>query len=434
MTPIDRFERHLPSALTELAAPNTPDYLPDILGRTVATRQRAAWASIERWLPVQLTTSRVPGSRMPWRQLGVVALLTLLLAAALVAYVGSQQTRPLPAPFGPAANGSLLFARDGDIFTADPETGETTAIVTGPEAEIGPVFSLDGTRVVFARKPLDSSTIGLLFVGREDGGGLVQITPKTLSDLSDWSFSPDGRSIVAFAAGDQGRSIVVISSDGAGEPRFFPVFATRDDGPPQYRPDGSEIMFIGQEPDQAYRGVYGLNPATGAVRSIVPPYATLDIHGARWSPDGAHLAYGTWDPSVDGISARTRVVKADGTGDVAIETDPDSIADGGFEWSNDGTRLIVTRFYTDDGRIPHRSVILPIDRSSPGIEIACPAGAPATDCSAWWSWSPDDSVLVGSVEWPGAGGSQFLADPATGQVRAAPWTANEHPAWQRIAP
>ena len=52
MTPIDAFERHLPSALTDLAAPATPDYLTDILGRTAATPQRLAWASIERWLPV----------------------------------------------------------------------------------------------------------------------------------------------------------------------------------------------------------------------------------------------------------------------------------------------------------------------------------------------------------------------------------------------
>ena len=33
MTPIDRFERRLPAALTDLAAPSPPDYLIDILGR-----------------------------------------------------------------------------------------------------------------------------------------------------------------------------------------------------------------------------------------------------------------------------------------------------------------------------------------------------------------------------------------------------------------
>lgn len=51
---------------------------------------------------------------MPWRQLGVLALIALLLAAAIVGYVASQQTR-LPAPFGPARNGQVVYADKGDI-------------------------------------------------------------------------------------------------------------------------------------------------------------------------------------------------------------------------------------------------------------------------------------------------------------------------------
>ncbi|HET9083083.1 MAG TPA: hypothetical protein VFN41_01670, partial [Candidatus Limnocylindrales bacterium] len=244
MTPIHRFERRLPVALTDLANPYTPDYLVDILGRTAATRQRPAWASIERWLPVQLTTSRAATARIPWRQLGVLAVLAIIVAATALVYVGSQQRR-LPPAYGPAANGSVLFALNGDIYTADPRTGESTAIISGPEADVAPVYSLDGTRFAFARKPLAGSTVGALFVADADGNGIVQVTPESLNGLSDWSFSPDGRSIVAFARNDKGKAIVVIPSDGTGKPRIFPVFATDDDGPPQYRPDGSEIMFIG---------------------------------------------------------------------------------------------------------------------------------------------------------------------------------------------
>jgi Tol biopolymer transport system component len=436
MMPIDRFERQLPMALTDLAVPSTPEYLTDILGRTARTRQRPAWASIERWLPVQLTDSRAQVARLPWRQLGVVALLMLLLAAGLVAYVGSQQQpqRPVPAPFGPAANGSLLFAQDGDIYAADPATGASKAIVTGPEIDGAPIYSLDGTRVLFGRKLTTDQGRTMLVVGRDDGGGLVQVTPEPLVQLSDWNFSPDGRSIVAFANGEEGRSIVIFRSDGRAAPKFFPVFATVDDGPPQYRPDGSEIMFMGKEAGQAYRGVYGLDPETGTVRAIVPPSPTMDFHGASWSPDGMHLAYGTVDQTANVTDARTHVVNVDGTGDHIVDTHPDSIADFGFAWSNDGTRLIISRIYSDDGSAPTRSAIVPIDRSSPGIEIACPAGSPADDCTLDWSWSPDDSVLLGTTGAPGAGKAMFLADPATGQIRDVPWTGEGHPAWQRMAP
>jgi hypothetical protein len=430
MTPIDTFERHLPAALAHLAAPYTPDYLPDILGRTATKRQRPAWVSIERWLPVQLATSRVPVSRMPWRQIGVLALLAALLGAVLATYVGSQPR--LPAPYGPAANGSILFAVDGDIYTADPRTGDSRAIVSGPETDIDPVFSLDGTRVAFGRQTFSGSTFSsLLFTSHDDGSGLIRVTPEPLRDLTGWSFSPDGRSIVAFATGDEGMSIVILPSDGAGQPRFFQVFATQDDGPPEYRPDGSEVLFIGREPGVAYRGIYTLDPATAQVHKIVAPSMTRDIFdGASWSPDGQHIAYGMLDVGGAGaVSARTHVVGVDGTGDVAIDMDAENVAYTGSGWSNDGTRLVVVR--TNGGVA--RSAILPIDRSSAGIEIDCPPGAASDDCSAEWTWSPDDTALLGTVYRPDGTTSQHLADPLTGRIRPAPWAASGHPVWQRVA-
>ena len=49
-TPIDPVERRLPEALTDLAAPRTPDYFIDILGQTARIRQRPAWVRPGRWI------------------------------------------------------------------------------------------------------------------------------------------------------------------------------------------------------------------------------------------------------------------------------------------------------------------------------------------------------------------------------------------------
>ena len=68
-----------------------------------------------------------------------------------LAIVGSQ--RRVPAPFGPAANGVVVYATaSGDIATVDPATGLTTTIVAGPEPDRAPTFSRDGTRIAFIRQ------------------------------------------------------------------------------------------------------------------------------------------------------------------------------------------------------------------------------------------------------------------------------------------
>jgi dipeptidyl aminopeptidase/acylaminoacyl peptidase len=434
MTNPIRFEQDLPMLLDDLYLTGTPDYRDDLVRRIAATRQRPAWTFPERWLPVDITTRAAPIARMPWRQLGVLALIGLLIVAALAAYVGSQQ-RELPAPFGPAANGVIALADGGDLYTADPLTGAATTLVVGPETDRLPVWSLDGTRVAFERKVEGDEGPGWLFVVGQDGRGLIQVTAEPLVGLSGWSFSPDGRSIVALTGSEHGPQIMVVASDGAGRPRFLDLGVTPEDGAPLYRPDGAEIMFLGRQPGAMYRDLYALDLASGDVHTIIAGSVSADIHTAAWSPDGTHISYAVFDQNADQRSSRTHVADVDGTGDIAVDTHPGSIADGGNTWSNDGTRLIITRFFPGGSDDIARSSIVPIDRSSTGVEIGCLPDAPPSDCTAEWIWSPDDSLLLGArVDGGDISVPQFLADPLTGEIRPAPWTAAAYPAWQRVAP
>jgi WD40 repeat protein len=416
-----RLEQNLPWLFEELADARTPAYLEAAIERASAHSQRPAWSFPERWLPMEHVSTRVPATRLPWRQLGVLALLAILIAGALAVYVGSQQQTRVPAPFGLAANGSILFARGGDIFVANPVTGDETAIVTGPDADAGPVWSLDGTKVAFKRGT------GHLFVVGDDGQGLTQLTHDPLTGLAPWSFSPDGRSIAALVGfGDS--SIVVFPTDGSGEPKFFDVHATQDDSPPQYSPAGTEILFIGREPGVASRAVFALDPTSGETRTVITAPTSRDINGATWSPDGSRISYTMQDPSAPTATIRTHIVSADGSNYHVLDTEPDHIADWGGVWSNDGTRMVIGRIYQNPERFT--TAIVPVDRSSAGVELECPPGAPTNDCTADWVWSPDDTMLIGSL----GNGAQFIADPQTGKIRPAPWTVTGHPAMQRRAP
>ena len=131
MTTPTRLERSLPSILGDLAVGPTPDYISDVLTTTAQRRQRPGWTFPERWFPVAEITSRSAfAPRLPWRTIAVALVIIALLVGAAVVYVGTQQTR-LPAPFGPAANGLIPYASNGDIYLGDPVTGETRLLVGG---------------------------------------------------------------------------------------------------------------------------------------------------------------------------------------------------------------------------------------------------------------------------------------------------------------
>jgi hypothetical protein len=128
-------ERTLPGLFVELAQARTPDYLEAAIERASARSQRPAWTFPERWLPMELVTTREPPTRMPWRQIGVLALIAMLLVAALAVYVGSHQQR-LPSPFGIAANGIIAYVRDGKLVTQKPD-GSGLVTILPASAAIG---------------------------------------------------------------------------------------------------------------------------------------------------------------------------------------------------------------------------------------------------------------------------------------------------------
>jgi hypothetical protein len=125
MTLNDGFERTVSDWLDEQAGHGMPGYLDETLARTTRTRQRQAWSSLERWLPVALTTQTRSFARPTLvKVLLAAAILVALIGIAVVA-VGSRVQR-VPAPFGVAANGQIAYWANGDILVADPDGTHAT--------------------------------------------------------------------------------------------------------------------------------------------------------------------------------------------------------------------------------------------------------------------------------------------------------------------
>jgi hypothetical protein len=367
---VDRFERQLPSALADLAEPRVPDYLNDILGLTATTKQRPAWASLERWLPMELVNARGTMARVPWRQLGVLALLALVIAAALAVYVGSRQ-QPLPEPFGLAANGVVVYSKGGDILVRDTIEGSARPLIATENTELADSLSPLGTHILIVRP------IGELldfYATTIDGQSEVHLGGPYLNvDGIDWS--PDQSSIVVAHEVDGLPSISILQADGSGARTFdlgMPV------NRPAWRPpDGRQLSFRGLV-DGNWALFLANADGTGAVQVPVTRdlmEAPYEVLGPAWSPTGDRIAFHrlTATPgNGNGNGMRIHVAEIDRVGGVTaqqtFEFNSTSDEEMDVQWLPDGKRLVFTRH---DQGTNYVSVVHPVSGArSRDVEVS----------------------------------------------------------------
>jgi hypothetical protein len=427
MKRFDRLERDLTVWFAETAAPRTPPYLDDILRQTAHRRQRPRWTFLERLLPMTATASfRAATGNVPWRALGVLAILLLVLVVGAV-LIGSSQHR-LPAPFGPARAGQITYAQDGDIWVVTPTTNERRAIVTGLDTDHDPQWSRDGTRIVFERWDGNSAR---LFTVKPDGSELKAITPNPVTitddpDSPDYAFSPDGR-YVLFVASD---AIQIAASDGSGV-RTVETPGMKVIEAAWRPPAGTQAAVISSD-----GAVYVVDVATGAIaRTVVASAPDIAAGGLFWSPDGSLLGYSPWSaaPDVETYTVRAHIFD--------FSTEKDRLADPQSAevfwdylgpWSNDGRHLMIARGYSDES-VDVTVAIIGADGTGPRVETV--HGLPIVlACCATSEWAPDDqSILVSPMTGGNQAGSQLSIDPVTGKVTNVDGSVISDPAWQRLA-
>ena len=417
----DRLERALPGILEDLGAGPTPDYTERILARTAAASQRPGWMVPERWLSMSAISERLTAApRLPLRTIGVVALLILALAVAVL-IVGGQ--RRLPRPYGPADNGLVVYASGSDIYVGDPETREAQRITFGPEVDGYPGYTKDGTKITFLRAASgDPAASGNLMIVAADGSGLRQLSDEPLTGVSAGDGSGDGRSIAVISR-IGGISSLTLFDTASGEERPLDV-GTPVEGVSFRPPNGDELMFVGLKGED--QTIYTIGADGSNKHVVVGP--TTGIQGPQWSPDGSRIAYSQFDEASNRVF--THVVGADGSGDVVLENPPGVIYQLFPVWSPDGRSVVVARGYWDDAlTVPDgtaadysRFAIITVDGSAPDKELC--------DCfsnyAVGWGWSPDGTKIVS-----GLGEELSVIDIATGVETSFDGWLNAN--WQRVA-
>jgi Tol biopolymer transport system component len=430
MTATDRLDQRAAELLVELAAPAYPDYFDDVLERAIDRPQRPAWTFPERWLPMGVIARRVaPAPAMPWRTIGILALLGLLLATAIVVGLGAWQQRPAP-PYGLATNGKVAYAVDGDIYLgdpADPATGE--AIVTGPEVDVGPVFSRDGSRLGWVRLGSPEEPDVRLFVANADGSSARAVAAA--DDILGGTWSPTSREMAVVMVDSLRPRLEIVSAEG------FPSRVIDMDVEPtsaiEWLPSGERLYFIGTE--GASFGIYTVKADGSDLQQLGPSGNSDTYMSLSMSPAGDRLLYTSFP---DRVQIRSIDLASGADTEFGLAMPPPardlgvgSLHAGNARFSPDGSRIVFGRYWDEhDGQINHQVWTASI--ASDGADAA-PVGEVHRSRSGHgpfdYTFSPDGtSIIVQFNEVQ----QTWLGSADGGAVETIDWGAvTDQPDWQR---
>lgn len=385
------------------------DLLERTTARTARTRPRPAWLLLERWIPMELTMRRLP---LP-NAARYAALLVILALIAVVAFAIAGSQRRVPAPFGPAANGVVVYkTASGDIATVDPATGSTTTIVAGPEPDLSPAFSRDGTRIAFVRQVAGGNEVFIVDVSSR---ALVRVTNGPLSVTGLLVWSPDGARL-AFASANE---LWIARTDGSGASRvdlgnvsMGPELAWRP-------PNGRELIIMGLRDGKS--GLFLVRLDGSEPRAITPViFGDGKFQWITASPDGRRVAYGTYP------ELQIHILTIDDGGDQIVSPD-DGIGLNFPRWSPDGASIAVLQV-PGAAAGPTRIGVIDANDLSPHLTLT----GPTFQGGVQFEWSPDGRSILAN-QWDTD--ETWLLDPTGGAGTKLAWRASfEWVEWQRLAP
>ena len=236
----------------------------------------------------------------------------------------------------------------GDIWLHDLARGATSRFTFGPKINGSPVWSPDGSRIVFG-----STRDGTfrLYVKPTGGAGKEELLSNLRGLPSDWS--RDGRFIVSSQFGTKGYDIWVLPISGdrplvPGKP--FPFLQTEfNERWAKLSPDSQWVAYTSNESGQNEVYVQTF-PSPGGKSQISTGGGSRPV----WRRDGRELFYIAADGKLMAVEVKLGSKLEAGAPKPLFDT---RLGNGPFDISPDGRRFLLANPSEDAGRTPMTVVV-----------------------------------------------------------------------------
>ena len=340
MTSDDRFGGTVSVWLQQRAGTGAPDYLDDILGRTARTRQRPGWTSIERWPPMDISASRtVLPSRFPVRSLPCSR--SRAAARRRRGHRGRGFAAEIAGAVRPGPEWRLVYAADGDIFRLEIAAGVPSLIVGGPTDDHSPMYSRDGTKLLFRRSV--GRGLEQVLVAPADGS-TPRIVTSDLAEIGAIDWSPDGTQFAVLHLVLGHGALSIVDATGKEPIRTLDLGDIDPRDWIAWRPETGGRLFFKGEPrvETGEAAIFAVDEDGSSVGPVTPLVPDEGVYNhPSISADGARLTYWNFEPSVsdgrtDGWSHVLDLV----TGEDRQVRLADADAEIQGQFSPDGSRLL----------------------------------------------------------------------------------------------